>query len=113
IRIKSIEEIREPSEFRLAIVAFWHVAEQFLPDLRRSAPQARVIVDSVDLHFLREMRNQLRIDGGGRLEPGQLDQWAREINTYAAADAVLTVSAKEAALVDDLTGRPNLAFHVP
>ena len=37
----------------------------------------------------------------------------REINTYAAADAVLTVSEKEAALINDLAGRPDLALPPP
>ena len=37
----------------------------------------------------------------------------RELNTYAAADAVLTVSEKEAALVNDLIGQPNLAVRLP
>jgi hypothetical protein len=38
---------------------------------------------------------------------------ARELNAYAAADGVLAVSSKEAALVDDLAGGPNLAYLVP
>src|SRR6516225_3305179 len=62
--IRSIDAIREPSEFKLAIIVFWHVAERLLPELRRAAPSARVIVDSVDLHFLRDMRDKLRPDGG-------------------------------------------------
>ena len=60
-----------PTEFELAIIAYWHVAERFLPELRRASPSTRVIVDSVDLHFLREMRDELRSDSGSA--PGQLD----------------------------------------
>ena len=36
-----------------------------------------------------------------------------EINAYAAADAVLTVSTKEADLINDLVGDPRLAHAVP
>jgi len=36
-----------------------------------------------------------------------------ELRTYAAADVVLTVSDKEAAFVNDLTGQPDLAVAVP
>jgi glycosyltransferase involved in cell wall biosynthesis len=114
--IKSIDAIREPDEFKLAIIVFWHVAERFLPELRKVAPSARVIVDSVDLHFLRQMRDRLRPDAGdapGQLDVSHADAWAREINAYVAADAVLTVSAKEAALINDLSGRPELALHLP
>ena len=63
-RWKSIDSIREPSEFKLVIVAFWHVAEEFIPELRRVAPAARIVVDSIDLHFVREMRNELRYEPG-------------------------------------------------
>ncbi len=38
---------------------------------------------------------------------------ARELNVYAAADGVLTVSRKEAELINDLTGDPHLARVVP
>jgi len=37
----------------------------------------------------------------------------REMNVYAAADTVLTVSQKEADLINDLVGDPTLAFSVP
>jgi glycosyltransferase involved in cell wall biosynthesis len=114
--LESLESIRDADRFDLAILAFWHVAERFLPELRRISPSTRVIVDSVDLHFLREMREKLRIDADsapGRIGAGQADEWTREMNTYAAADAVLTVSEKEAALVDDFTGRGDLALSLP
>jgi glycosyltransferase involved in cell wall biosynthesis len=114
--LKSIDSIREPSEIKLVIVAFWHVAERFLPQLRRASPSARVIIDSVDLHFLRELRDKLRLDAGqapGQLDASQMDAWVREINAYVAADAVLAVSAKEAAFINDLAGRPDHALHLP
>lgn len=114
--LASIESIRDPSGFKLAIVAFWHVAEQFLPELRSLCPSTRVIVDSVDLHFLREMRDELRAEPGAapaQLGQSHADRWIRELNAYAAADAVLTVSAKEAQLINDLTGQPGLALQMP
>jgi Glycosyl transferases group 1 len=116
VPLESLDSIRGPSGFELAILAYWHVAERFLPELRRASPQARAIVDSVDLHFLREMRDKLRLQDGAaprQLEVSQADELIREINTYAAADAVLTVSEKEAALINDLAARPDLALHLP
>jgi glycosyltransferase involved in cell wall biosynthesis len=113
--LQSLDSIRDENGFQLAILAYWHVAERFLPELRRGSPSTRVVVDSVDLHFLREMRNKLRVDGSaaGQLETIQAGELIREINTYAAADAVLTVSEKEAELINDLTGQPDLAVPVP
>jgi glycosyltransferase involved in cell wall biosynthesis len=114
--LESLDSIRNGNRFELAILVFWHVAERFLPELRQASPSTRVIVDSVDLHFLREMRERLRADAGsapGQLETSQVDELIREINTYAAADAVLTVSGKEAALINDFAGRPDLALTLP
>jgi len=114
--LRSLESIRNGNGFELAILAYWHVAERFLPELREALPSTRVIVDSVDLHFLREMRHRLSADPGsapGQLETSQAGELIREINAYAAADAVLTVSEKEAALINDFAGRQDLAMTLP
>lgn len=114
--LESIDEIRDPSSFTLAILAFWHVAERFQPELRRLAPSARIVVDSIDLHFVRDLRDELRYEPGstpGQLSARHADEFVREVNTYAAADAVLTVSSKEALLINDLVGQPGHAFSLP
>jgi hypothetical protein len=114
--LESLDSIRDADQFDLAILAFWHVAEQFLPQLREASPSTRVIVDSIDLHFVREMRDKLRLDtesAPGQLDSRQADELTREMNVYGAADAVLTVSEKEAGLINDFTGRPELAYAVP
>lgn len=111
------EQLIAHGQFDLAMLEFWYTAEALLPAFRRLSPGTRVVVDSVDLHFLRECRRvfaarqphaiQLLLDGKyGR-------DMVREVNTYALADAVMTVSEKEARLVNDLLGRPALAQAVP
>jgi len=114
--LESVEEIHDVEAVDLAILAWWRVAERFLPELRRAAPSARIVVDSVDLHFVREMRQRLGVDTRsvpGRLEAAKADRWIGEMNAYGAADAVLTVSEKEASLVNDLTGIEDLAMALP
>jgi glycosyltransferase involved in cell wall biosynthesis len=114
--LESLDSVRDANRFELAILAYWYVAERFVPALRQASPAARVIVDSVDLHFVRRMRDKLRPDPGsapGQIELTEARQLIREINTYAAADAVLTVSEKEAALINDLAGRHDLAMSLP
>jgi glycosyltransferase involved in cell wall biosynthesis len=114
--LRKLESIRDPGGFDLAVVAFWHVAERFLPQLREACPSTRVVVDSVDLHFVRDLRDKLRADTGsapGQLGTTEASEMARELNAYAAADAVLTVSEKEADLINDLSGRPELALTLP
>ena len=100
--------------FDLAILVFWPTAELFLPVLRRVTPRTPVIVDSVDLHLLRHARRIVHAtDAGGVLDDHFGDQVVGELNVYAAADAVLTVSPREASLIDDLLAEPGLARVVP
>src|SRR3954471_12176551 len=47
---EEIEELMSASQFDVALIAFWYMAERLLPIIRRSSPQTRVVVDSVDLH---------------------------------------------------------------
>jgi glycosyltransferase involved in cell wall biosynthesis len=114
--LESLDSIRDVGGLDLCILATWYVTERFLPELRQASPATRAIVDSVDLHFVREMRAKLRLEAGsapGQLEIGQAHGLIKEINNYAAADAVLTVSEKEAALINDLTARRDLAMCLP
>jgi glycosyltransferase involved in cell wall biosynthesis len=103
--------------FDLALLHVWNIAEDYLPRFRVLSPDTRVVVDSIDLHFLRHARD-IFLRGGAddpqaRLDGPYADQLTREINTYAAADAVLTVSQKEADLINDLTADATLAWTVP
>ncbi len=104
-------------KFDLAVCAFWYIAELCLPAIRSLSPATRVIVDSIDLHFLRTAR-RLFSAAAASGAPGALpDSYAaetiRELNAYAAADGVLAVSGKEADLINDLTGDQTLAHTVP
>ncbi|HTL56541.1 MAG TPA: glycoside hydrolase family 99-like domain-containing protein [Candidatus Limnocylindrales bacterium] len=103
------EELLADGSFDLALFSTWSVAEIFIPMLRREAPLTRAVVDSVDLHFLRSAR-RLFAGSGGLNDPYGKDL-VRELNVYAAADAVLTVSQKEACLLSDLVG-PTVSIQV-
>lgn len=107
-----LDEVLRGARFDLAVLAYWPVAERYLPAIRRVTPETRVVVDSIDLHFLRYAR-QLLGSGSRVLDDEFGREMAGEINTYAAADGVLAVSDKEAQLVDDLTGEPDLTWAVP
>src|SRR5208282_2776390 len=112
-----IENLLAAVRFDLALIAFWPNAERYLPVIRERSPATRVVVDSIDLHFLRNAR-RIFGDPAGDARSNLLDAdytscLAGEINTYAAADAVLAVSQKEAGLVNDLLGEPAAAFALP
>jgi glycosyltransferase involved in cell wall biosynthesis len=99
-------------EFDLVVFAFWQTAERYLPAIRRISPRSRVVVDSVDLQFLRDARGTFRAEDS-LLSPEYGSNLVGELNVYAAADAVLTVSAKEAETIRDLLGEATLVTSVP
>jgi glycosyltransferase involved in cell wall biosynthesis/GT2 family glycosyltransferase len=113
--LDDLGELLAHGRFELALVAFWSVAEKLLPELRALAPATRVVVDSIDLHFLREERAARRKSPP---EPDALaairaDRKRRELATYAAADAVLAVSRTEAERIERELGDSVPVFCVP
>lgn len=111
------ETLIATGHFDLILVAFWDQAEYYLPLVRTLSPDTKVVVDSVDLHFLRKSRSAFctreEAAVSGKLDPQYANEMIRELNVYAAADAVLTVSQKEADLINDFVGDLNLAYAVP
>ncbi|UHQ19817.1 glycosyltransferase [Lysobacter sp. KIS68-7] len=102
---------RAPAWFRMhgprfdAIVLCRHyVASEMLPLARRHAPQARVVFDSVDLHYLRERRGA-EVAGDRALARAAERTRALELDVIARSDATLVVSDVEQALL--ATDAPN------
>src|SRR5712692_10067116 len=54
------EGLIRAAQFDLALFSGWTVAEAYLALVRRVAPVTRVIIDSVDLNFLRNARRFFR-----------------------------------------------------
>lgn len=112
----SLREVLADRPVRLALFSFWVTAERYLPTLRQLSPGTSVIIDSVDLHFVREVRRSLRPrqgSGGMGLGPSDAARFAAELNAYAAADVVLTVSDEEARLLGSLLADPSLTRTIP
>lgn len=85
--------------FDIALLHFWWIAERHIPLIRRLSPSTRIVVDSVDLHFLRQSRNPRSANGGTA-------EKSRELAAYASADTVLTVSELEARVLTEAALRP-------
>lgn len=112
-----LDGIVAANRFQVAIIAFWFIAETYMPVIRRASPDTRIVVDTIDVHFMRHARRTLHRTAQGSmpgvLDPNYASEMAREVNAYAAADAVLCVSQKEADLINDLTSRTDLAHALP
>jgi glycosyltransferase involved in cell wall biosynthesis len=104
-------------QFDLAIFAFWYVAEDQIRRIRRMSRRTKVIVDVIDLHWLRHAREYFVRPMNGRSPGTQGSEFAsemvRELKVYAQADALLTVSDKEAETIRDVLGNRVRAFTVP
>lgn len=73
-----------------------HLAQATLPLVRRHAPQARVAFDTVDLHYLRELRGaQVADDPALRAQAARTRQ--RELAVMQACDLTILVSEVEQA----------------
>ncbi|WP_314106294.1 glycosyltransferase [uncultured Stenotrophomonas sp.] len=82
--------------FAVAMMVRHHVASECLPLLRRYAPQARRVFDTVDLHYLRERRGAELAGDAGLLRNAERTR-ARELAVMAGSDVTVLVSDAERA----------------
>jgi glycosyltransferase involved in cell wall biosynthesis len=103
------------NNFDWALLGFWHIGEPLLKKIRMVSPDTRIIIDSGDLHFLRHSRRILKksLARGGELGEDYAWDMVRELNSYAAADAVFAVSEKEARLIGDFIDDLQRTFAIP
>jgi glycosyltransferase involved in cell wall biosynthesis len=87
--------------FDVVIVAFHALAARIVPVVRALSPRTRVVVDSVDVHFLR-MRREAELAGSptGLARAEAVRQ--AELAAYRAADVVVAITPEEQDLLRDL-----------
>jgi len=84
------------ARFDVIVATRHHLAASLLPLLRRCAPRSQLVLDSVDLHYLRERRGALLSGDAAALRAAEATR-ERELAAMAAADLVLVVSDEERA----------------
>ncbi|HET7844713.1 MAG TPA: glycosyltransferase, partial [Xanthomonadales bacterium] len=80
------------------ILSRHYVAASFLPLVRQYAPHARIVFDTVDLHYLREQR-AAELHGGNELARQARATRVQELKIVRAADVTLVVSPVEQELL--------------
>ena len=91
----SLKEIFNLNKFKAVIIEFYYLAEYYLPRIKLLQPSCSVIIDTVDVHYLRFHRkyeitkndNDLRIADEAK---------KRELAIYSQADMTLTVTDDDA-----------------
>ncbi len=85
-------------EFDLIVIARHYIAEKHMDAVRAFAPQALLVFDTVDLHFLREER-LAELAGGAAAKAAAQATRAAELALIAKADVTLVVSPIEQKLL--------------
>ena len=95
--------------FDLAWLSFYRTAREYMPEIRAHSPATRILVDTVDVHHVRERRGaELSGDAAG-LAAAERTR-ADEAEVYGAADALVAVSEDDARELRELA--PAVPVHV-
>jgi GT2 family glycosyltransferase/glycosyltransferase involved in cell wall biosynthesis/Flp pilus assembly protein TadD len=87
-------------------LSFWFVADFFIDLIRQELPDTPIIIDTHDLHYVRELRQAEVLRDKKLLRDAQGNK-RRELAAYAKADAVTTVTENDRQfLMNDLPGKP-------
>ncbi|MBU1101710.1 MAG: glycosyltransferase [Bacteroidetes bacterium] len=81
----------ENRQFDLIYIAFWFIAEHFIDIIRKMTPDTMVLIDTVDIHYLREKR-QAEISKIKAVFLQAEDTKKRELEVYKKADMIVTVT---------------------
>jgi hypothetical protein len=102
----------KPRDFRFAILSRFRIARIFLPLIRAFSPETRIILDTVDVHFLREQR---RAD---LYRTESLQEYAQEtkqleLETSCKADGLIAVTDEDAAVLRKEVGAEKPIWVIP
>jgi len=87
-------------EFNLVIISRADVADRHMTTVRQLAPQAKIVFDTVDLHFLREER-LAHIKQNPALQAAVASRKEQELRLARTADLTLVVSPIEKAILEE------------
>jgi glycosyltransferase involved in cell wall biosynthesis len=111
--ISKIEDflIQEGDSLEFALLYRVHTARLQLPLIKKYAPRAKIIFDTVDLHYVREER-QAKLSGEEHLIKAAEYTRIAEIQMMSEADATIILSEAEIELVRNEYPKVN-AVHIP
>lgn len=93
--------------FDTILICRHYIAEQYVQMVRTLAPRARLVFDTIDLHFLREQR-QAELNHDDALLQQSMDTQRRELAVAQAADLTLVVSPYERDVLKGIAPQINV-----
>jgi glycosyltransferase involved in cell wall biosynthesis len=109
----SMQQVLENFGARLKYVLLYRapVAEELLPLVRKHAPQAKVIFDTVDLHYLR-MEREAELEGSELKRDAAVQMREMELGLIRNVDATIVLSRYEMEILTTLVPGAAL-FEIP
>src|SRR5207244_6250778 len=92
--------ISHGSEFDVVMPSRCQFARKYIADVRRYAPQSRIIFDTVDLHFVREA-GEARLTGDSEIERKAKETEQLEYELIEQSDETWIVSNSEQRLLKE------------
>ena len=77
--------------YNLIYIAFWHIAEYFIDIIRKQVPDVPILIDTMDIHYLREQR-QAEMSNSAEMIAMANRNKKRELEVYSKADCITTVT---------------------
>ncbi len=89
-----LKAILEEKFYHVAWLSFYHIAESYLADIRKLSPKTKIIIDNVDIHYLRETRQAELHQDAELLKKAQRTK-LEELAIYKQSDAMVVVTQEE------------------
>ncbi|MGK9477099.1 glycosyltransferase [Melioribacter sp. OK-6-Me] len=77
-------------------IAFWHIAEYFIDIIKSQVPNIPILIDTMDIHYLREER-ECALSNNAILMEKIKENKKRELLVYSKADVITTVTESDRA----------------
>jgi len=95
-----LEKIVRDNFYKTIIISFWDNAEYYLPLIRKYSPESNVIVDTVDIVYLRKIR-EAELKKDQYLIKEAYENKLREIEVYKNSDSLWVVTDKDGEVISE------------
>ena len=80
--------------YDLVYIAFWHIANYFTDTIRAQIPSVPILVDTMDIHYMRELR-QAGLTHNTEQKKKAVITKKKEIELYSKVDCITTVTEND------------------
>ncbi|MCI0416656.1 glycosyltransferase, partial [bacterium] len=106
------DDLLKQGDYRLAILSRYQNAEIYLPLIRAHSPKTKIVLDTVDVHFLREQR-KANLYGTTYLQVHALQIRESELAVCHKADALIAVTEEDASVLRQELGTEKPVWVIP